>query len=175
MHASCILFAERVIKKEEVFGKSVLEVGSLNVNGSIKDSILMFKPQVYTGIDMRDGLNVDLVCNSSDLIKTFGEESFDVVLCFNTLEHIEDWKTAIHNIKGVCKKDGIILITTVSKGFQKHDYPNDYWRYELDDMKAIFSDCEIRQEKDPEIPGVFLKARKIGIENDLSDIVINCV
>jgi hypothetical protein len=38
---------------------------------------------------------------------------------------------------------------------------HDYWRYEIEDMYKLFSDFEILiLEKDPSVPGVFLKARK---------------
>jgi len=36
-----------------------------------------------------------------------------------------------------------------------------FWRYKIENMKEIFKDFEIiKLEKDPEAPGVFLKARK---------------
>ncbi len=54
-----------------------------------------------------------------------------------------------------------IYITTRSFGFLIHFHPFDYWRYEVEDFKKIFKDFEIiKLQKDPEAPGVFLKARK---------------
>jgi hypothetical protein len=54
-----------------------------------------------------------------------------------------------------------IYITTRSYGFPYHAYPYDFWRYEIEDMKKIFSDFEIiKLIKDHEAPGVFLKAKK---------------
>ena len=78
------------------------------------------------------------------------------------VEHARNWREVISNIKNVCKPNGIILITTRSKGFRLHGYPHDYWRYELDDMRKIFGDCEILVlESDRQAPGVFIKAKKL--------------
>jgi hypothetical protein len=50
---------------------------------------------------------------------------------------------------------------TRSYGFPFHAYPYDFWRYEIEDLRRIFSDFEIiRLIRDHESPGVFLKARK---------------
>ena len=77
------------------------------------------------------------------------------------IEHVSDWKKAVSNIKNICKRNGIMLITTRSYGFRYHSYPYDCWRYELSDMEYIFSDCIIEKlEKDRLHPGVFIKARK---------------
>jgi hypothetical protein len=54
-----------------------------------------------------------------------------------------------------------ILITTRSYGFPFHAFPYDFWRYEIEDLRRIFSDFEIiRLVRDHEFAGVFLKARK---------------
>ena len=42
------------------------------------------------------------------LLDYFGHESFDVVICTETLEHIMDWRSAINNMKGVLKRGGYI-------------------------------------------------------------------
>jgi hypothetical protein len=67
-----------------------------------------------------------------------------------------------------------IYITTRSYGFPYHAYPYDFWRYEIEDMKKIFSDFEIiKLVKDHEASGVFLKAKKIlNILIDLSNIAL---
>jgi hypothetical protein len=67
-----------------------------------------------------------------------------------------------------------IYITTRSKGFPYHGYPWDFWRYEIEDMKKIFSDFEIiKLIKDHEAPGIFLKAKKTSNALiDLSNIAL---
>jgi SAM-dependent methyltransferase len=159
-NSSCIKFG-LTLTKEEVEGKSVIEVGSYNVNGSLRDLVAILKPKSYLGVDIVEGPYVDEICKAEDLVDKYGKESFDVVISTELMEHVKDWRLVISNFKRICKTGGIILITTRSVGFPKHDYPNDYWRYEPFDMERIFADCTIQEiRKDPEDPGVFIKVRK---------------
>ena len=168
---ACLRFGWRNIIKEDIENKDIIEVGSYNVNGSLREHLLSFKPQKYVGVDIHEGAYVDMVCSAENIIEKFGKESFDFVLTTEMLEHVEPWQKVISNLKNICKSNGVIVITTRSKGFGKHDFPSDYWRYEIEDMQQIFSDCIIEKlEKDPRHPGVFLRARKPYnfIEKDLS-------
>jgi hypothetical protein len=71
------------------------------------------------------------------------------------------WQQVIDNFKLVVRPTGLLLITTRSRGFPYHEAPYDFWRYEVSDMKEIFSDFIIENlRSDPQEPGVFLKARK---------------
>jgi len=169
---SCKNFGKN-LKSIDINGKDILEIGSYNVNGTIKDYIMSLSPNKYVGTDMREGPCVDIVCNACELVEKFGKESFDVIISMDTFEHIEDWKKAISNIKSVCKFSGKILITTVSKGWGKHDFPYDYWRYEKEDMERIFSDCNIEIiEANLVNHTIFVLVTKPEnfVENDLSDI-----
>ncbi len=160
-HESCLAFVARNLTREEVSGKRVLEIGSFDVNGTVRPGVEALNCAEYIGIDFRQGKGVNIVCNADDLIETFGKNSFDIVISTSFLEHAENWKKVISGSKNVVKEGGVMLHTTVSKGFGLHEYPHDYWRYEPDDMRHIFSDCEILVlEKDTQIPGVFIKARK---------------
>jgi len=160
--------------REEFEARRVLEVGSKYVNGSVRPIIERFcSPAEYIGVDIESGKYVDIVLPAERLIQYFGEESFDVIISTELLEHVRDWRTVINNMKAVLRKSGYIYLTTRSKGFPFHAYPYDYWRYELDDIERIFADFEIlKLIKDPEAPGVFLKARKPSNWNpcDLGDI-----
>jgi len=157
---SCKKFVALNLRKKEIKNKRVLEVGSYNVNGSCKESVMKLEPSEYIGVDIRMGPNVDVLCDIANLVRKFGENSFDVVICTEVLEHVYNWKGAINQLKMVCKN--VIFITTRSKGFPVHDYPDDFWRYETSDMIDIFNDFIIRKCQpdlgDKNEPGVFLKA-----------------
>ena len=169
---NCILFGAMNLDKSEIEGKRIIEVGSYNVNGSLRKLIESWRPSQYIGVDVESGPGVDKICKAEDLVKEFGKESFDVIISTELLEHVRDWKSAVSNIKQILKQEGIILITTRSYGFPYHAYPNDFWRYEKDDMMKIFSDCKIITiEKDDDDPGIFIKVIKPKgfIENNLSE------
>jgi SAM-dependent methyltransferase len=158
----------------DIRGKRILEVGAQDINGSVRSEILERGPREYLGTDMVSGPGVDVVCRAERLVAEFGSETFDVVISTEVLEHVDDWRAAIRNFKGVLRPEGILIITTRSRGFQFHGFPADYWRFEPADMERIFADCTIEAlERDqPESPGVFVKVRKpvMFSEVDLNQI-----
>jgi len=158
---TCIDFGKANLCAADVRGKSVIEVGSLNVNGSLRRDIEALGPASYIGVDIQMGSGVDRICRVEGLVRMFGREAFDVVVSTELIEHVKDWQAAIYNLKSVLRPGGVTLITTRSKGFKYHGYPYDFWRYEADDLRAIFADFEIKslQSDSPE-PGIFLFARK---------------
>lgn len=171
MNDSCMNFISKNLIHEEINGKKVIEIGSRDVNGTIRPKIELYGPSEYVGVDIEKGPGVDKICYGEDLVETFGKESFDVIISTEVLEHVKNWKKVISNIKNICKSNGIIIITTRSYGFPYHGFPYDFWRYEFKDMNHIFSDCEIMKiDKDPELPGIFIKVKKPNnfLENDLS-------
>jgi len=180
-HISCIIFGAKNLTREEVRGKSVIELGSYDMNGSLRPLLESWGPAEYVGVDIVEGSGVDVVCRAEDIVEKFGKERFDIVISTELLEHVRDWRLVVSNIKNICRPEGIILITTRSPGYEYHATPHDYWRYEPDDMRRIFSDCEeLVVEKDYQMPGVFAKFRKPVdlVEKDLSDyelfsIVVN--
>lgn len=174
MHSSIIELGIARIKREEIEIKDIIEVGSQDVNGSLKDHILTLNPKSYIGIDIEKGKNVDIICDAENLINIFGKESFDAVICTSTLEHVINWRKIVSNIKNICKPNGIMFIAVPSPGFASHEYPVDFWRFTLDDIKVIFSDCEIQALEKDKVSGLVSKIKKPEnfIEKDLSNYKI---
>ncbi len=171
-HTSVLEFGRGHLNREEIEGKDILEIGSYNINGSLRPLIESFGPGSYLGIDLKEGPGVDRVLSAEGMIEKLGRACFDVVISTEVLEHVWDWSLVIKNIKWICKPGGLVLITTRSLGFPVHSCPHDFWRFGVSDMGRIFSDFYLEfLGSDPQVPGVFVKARKPSdfCLNDLSE------
>ena len=73
-------FVEYVKDNNEDFfsNKRVLEVGSLNINGTVRD---LFNDCNYIGIDVGEGNGVDVVCSGHEYDTS---DDFDVTLLWLT-------------------------------------------------------------------------------------------
>lgn len=161
MHTAVMQFGHAHLTTDVIYGRRVLEVGSMDVNGSLRAHVEALGPLDYVGTDLRPGPGVDVVCDVRALVERFGEGCADIVISTEMLEHAEDWRAAILAMKGVLVTGGEILLTTRGPGFKLHDYPADWWRFTLGDMQKIFADFEILAlEPDRQAPGVMLFARK---------------
>ena len=178
MHPSVIEFLKAHLTAEEVAGKRVVEIGSQDVNGTPRPIVLPLKPAAYIGVDCAPVAGVDVVADAKTLTAQFGESSFEIVISTEMLEHVEDWRPIVEQLKALVKPEGLLLITTRSPGFPYHPYPIDVWRYTLPDFHKIFKDMEIMAIcSDWQVPGVFIKARKPAqfVSCDLSRIEVGKV
>jgi SAM-dependent methyltransferase len=132
----------------------VLEVGSYNENGEIKS---LLNQSDYIGLDARAGTNVDIVQNAHDMEY---KDEFDLVLCFDTLEHDDKFWITMEKLKQAVKPGGWLLLGVPGRNCPAHDHPKDYWRFMPDSVKSLFEGFEevaLEIEKDDE---VYAKGRK---------------
>lgn len=166
------MFAAKHLSPETVKGRRVLDVGARDYNGSMRPLLEQWGCSEYVGIDMEPGPGVDIVMNADHSLEHFGHDSFDIVICLEMMEHTRHWRTSLHNIKAVCKPEGLVLMTAPAISYPYHGVYADFWRYQPEDFQALFKDLEIVQtEFDPQCPGSFVAARKPAIfqEADLTN------
>jgi len=95
--------------------KKVLEVGSLDINGSVRT---FFEDCDYTGIDVGDGNGVDIVCEGQNFP---GEpDYYDVVISCECFEHNPYWVETFENMYRMCKPAGLIVMTCATTGRKEH-------------------------------------------------------
>jgi SAM-dependent methyltransferase len=96
-------------------GQRVLEVGSLDINGSVRP---FFSEGSYLGLDVGPGPGVDLVCGGQD----YGgaDASFDVVCSFEAMEHNPHWEATFANMLRLVRPGGMVLMTCATRGRPEH-------------------------------------------------------
>jgi len=96
-------------------GKKVLDIGSLNINGSMRYA---FKNCDYTGIDVGEGRGVDVVAGGHEFDAP--DATYDVCLSAECFEHNPHWKETFINMYRMCKPGGLILMTCATTGRKEH-------------------------------------------------------
>ena len=61
----------------------------------------------------KNKLNINYI--NKDIEKSKLDEKFDIILMFEVLEHLDDWKKTIKNIKKNLNKNGLIIISTINR------------------------------------------------------------
>jgi len=115
----------------------VLEVGSMNVNGTPR-TVFQHLATDYIGVDIATGNCVDFVMSGEELTRHFPARYFDTVICCETLEHcVRPWRV-IEEMKQVLKPGGHLWISTPTFGFPLHCFPIDCYRFGEDAYRLFF-------------------------------------
>lgn len=96
-------------------GRRVLEIGSYDVNGSIRQ---FFSSSHYVGVDLIEGPGVDLSC-AGDLVD-HPDDSYDLTVSCECFEHNPRWREAFLNMLRLTKPGGILMFTCATRGRLEH-------------------------------------------------------
>jgi len=144
MHRStydkCGIFVNKYLDPNKEL--NILDVGSLNENGSY-DNLFFNQKWLYEGCDIIPGANVNFVMLDKFTIPR-KDESYDVVISGQTMEHVDFFWVWIRELTRVLKKDGLLFLTAPGNG-PVHRSPIDCWRFHPDGMIALaeWSDLEV--------------------------------
>jgi SAM-dependent methyltransferase len=143
MHSSALRIGGKFVENYFKPGmEKILEVGSYDVNGSLRQH----KPEeaIWVGADIEAGPGVDVIVEPGKPLP-FSDAEFDMVVASSVFEHDSAfWKT-MREMSRVTKPGGFIYVSAPSNG-AVHRYPLDCFRFYPD---ASWSLLEILKEIHP--------------------------
>lgn len=149
MHYEVTDFIIKVREKHPDFfvKKKVLEVGSLDINGSIRP---LFIACQYRGLDIGPGPGVDVVCPihlyNYDTISDFTQ--VDTLISTEMLEHDVHWKESLKAMYDTLKSGGLFILTCAGPNRHEHGtkrttpgdspFTTDYYRnISVEDFESV--------------------------------------
>jgi len=112
----------------------VVEVGSLNINGSVRQ--FFEQPVFYVGCDLGPGPGVDIVCRGHKL--PFTNNKFDVAISCECFEHDKHWQLTFQRMIDLVKPGGLVVFSCATTGRAEHGttksapydapFTNDYYK-----------------------------------------------
>lgn len=102
----------------DVTGMDVVEIGSVDVNGSVRP--LFRQAASYVGIDVRPGRGVDLVADGATWQPA---GPVDLVVSTEMLEHAPEQAQVIANVARMLKPGGVFILTAA--GVERKPHSND--------------------------------------------------
>ena len=134
----------------------VLEMGSYDVNGTLRD----FQPDgsEWIGVDLVAGPAVDIVVEGTSRLP-FEDKSFDVVVASSVFEHDSTFWLTFQEMVRVTRDGGYIYLNVPSNGLV-HRHPLDVYRFYPDAGKALLDWGRIAQ------PGLTLMESFVGLQDN---------
>jgi SAM-dependent methyltransferase len=116
MHKEALDFL-RAVRAElpELSGKRIVELGSKDVNGSPRS--IFAGAHEYVGVDICPGHGVDVVM---DCRKFDGENSFDICICVESMEHDPNPRAFIDAAWRSLRAGGLFVVTAAAPPRMPH-------------------------------------------------------
>lgn len=100
---------------------------------------------VTKGAQYYSHLGIDFIWG--DFEKSFYVEQFNLVICSQTLEHVDNPIVMIKNLKKAVKKGGCLFITVPwPKSNLDNGVKNHYWRFYPEDFYGLLQNCTVLRD-----------------------------
>jgi SAM-dependent methyltransferase len=140
MHATAMMNGQRFF---DCYGRHystegqgrVIDIGSLDVNGSLRD--LARGRFEYIGVDFTAGAGVDLVLSDPYRLP-FPDQTADIVVSSSCFEHSEMFWLVFLEVMRILRPRGLFYLNAPSNGIF-HQMPVDCWRFYPDSGVALVS------------------------------------
>lgn len=161
-HFEQVQFFKSVYNKhiDSFDNKKILEIGSLIINGSLRD--IFTNSKEYVGVDLGAGSGVDVISRGHEI--DFPDNYFDASLSAECFEHDEFWNLSFQKMIDVTKPKGMIVFSCATTGRPEHGthgtdagsspFTPSYYKNlteidfkELFDFSSIFSEYEFIGER----------------------------
>lgn len=96
----------------------VLEIGSYDVNGSVRGLFNQYDLAQYIGCDLLDGPGVDVV--SPGHLLAYPDDAFDLTVSAECFEHDPSWSMTLTNMIRMTRPGGLVIFTCASVGRVEH-------------------------------------------------------
>lgn len=141
--------------------KNILEIGAMNVNGTLRD--FCPKGATYVGVDLMVGNGVDVVVDDQTQLP-FTSQSFDVIVSSSCIEHDKLFWVTFLELCRLLRHGGVLYVNAPSNGLF-HRYPMDCWRFYPDAGDAL-AQWAVRNGIGLRLLESFVAGRKADIWND---------
>lgn len=164
MHAEAFYAAARLLAAVPLGGARVLELGSYNVNGSVRP--LLAGASAVVGLDLRAGPGVDVVADAASYL---ADVLFDLIISTEMLEHAPEPAAILDRCWQNLRPGGWLVITAAGPGRQPHScdgWPTlppgeHYANITPADLRAWLADwADVLIETNPAAGDIYARARR---------------
>ncbi|RLG83522.1 MAG: hypothetical protein DRO40_04325 [Thermoprotei archaeon] len=114
-----------------------INVRILDVGCGKKPYYKYFRSSYYVGID-KYSQEADIIAVAEKL--PIRSSCFDIVLCTQVLEHVEQPIEALKEMERVLRDSGLLILSTHGFWIEEHE-PEDYWRWTFQGLTKILNEC----------------------------------
>lgn len=137
MHQTAYADAAAFVGKYIKPPRKVIDIGSMNVNGCLRP---LFRGCDYTGADIAKGENVDVVLPAPYHWPNLEDNTFDVAVSSQVLEHVPAPWRWLPELVRIVKPGGLVYLCSPNT-MPFHAYPVDCWRVWPDGLRALMEDA----------------------------------